>query len=214
MLPKIQPALSDYYSDNAEPLKTRLFNTIWQNYQTKQTSTNNNAYSPKILDTGTAQPESFNFYSEHCCYLTIADCIHELIQLDWPEEDNPNSVILKKIQDIFPATRIKYDLILGWDSFNYINPKILPHLHNHLLDFCHKDTIIHGFLLTSENYPSKPGSFKIISADKIQHSVSTRQEKQHTPLTPIAINRYFPGFKYARSVLMRSGLQEFILTRK
>ena len=215
MLPKIQPALSDYYSDNAEPLSTRIFESIWNGLSNTNHSTENDIkYKPKILDLGRAQPDSFNFYSEHNCYLTIADCIQPFINLSWPAGENPNGVLMEKIAKTISAPEKKYDLILAWDSLNYINPKVLPFVHNHLLNFCTNKTIIHGFVFTSETYPTESGDFKIIDSDKIQHSVANNEVIRHSPLTPHAINKAMPSFKYARSVLMRSGLQEFMLIRK
>lgn len=211
MLPQVQPALSDYYSDNAEPLTTRIFDSIWDVFNQPNSSC---AGKPKILDLGQAQPDSFNFYSEQAGYLTIADCINPLTNLQWPDENSPNQILAENLEKIIPTTNTQYDLILGWDSFNFIHPKILPYVHNHLLNFCTNKTLIHGFLFTSENQPKHPSTFKILGSDKIQHSVTTDEVLQHTPLTPLAINKYMPNFKYARSVLMRSGLQEFVLTRK
>ncbi len=211
MLPQLQPALSEYYSDNAEPLKTRIFESIWETFNQSNTT---RTEKPKILDLGEAQPDSFNFYSGQAGYLTIADCIKPLSKLQWPEVENPNPILTKQIEEIIPPSKTQYDLILGWDSFNFIPSKILPFIHNHLLGFCTKKTLIHGFLFTSENRPVQPSSFKILDSDKMQHSVANDQVLQHTPLTPLAINKYMPNFKYARSVLMRSGLQEFVLTRK
>jgi len=206
MLPKIQPALSDFYSDNAAPLTARIFSSIWKNFESKS--------KPRILDLGEAQPDSFNFYSEHACYLTISDCIQQLINLRWPKGDNPNQELTEKIEASIPFSNTRYDLILVWDSFNYIDPKILPFLHNHLLNFCTNKTIIHGFSYTSEYYPKETGIFKILDSDKIQHQVTSADIIRHSPLTPHAINKVMPNFKYARSVLMRSGLQEFMLTTK
>jgi len=206
MLPKIQPALSDYYSDNAEPLTTRIFSSIWDTFE--------NVAKPRILDLGEAQADSFNFYSEHSCYLTIVDCIQTLIDLNWPDTESPNAFVTQQIEKIIPYSNKQYDLILGWDSFNYISPKILPFVHNHLLKFCTKKTIIHGFIFTSENHPTKTGVFKILKANEIKHTVRSNDIVRHTPLTPYTINKAMPNFKYARSVLMRSGLQEFMLTTK
>lgn len=211
MLPKIQPALSDYYSGNAEPLATRIFKSIWDGFSPEKSGSN---FIPKTLDLGKAQPDSFDFYSEHNCYLTIADCIAALVNLSWPEADNPNITVMKNIEAILDIPTKEYDLILVWDSFNYIHPKILPFIHNHLLNFCTKKTIIHGFSFTSESYPKEPGIFKILETNKIQHAVTTDKVIQHLPLTPLAINKVMPNFKYTRSVLMRSGLQEFMLMRK
>lgn len=211
MLPQLQPALSEYYADNAEPLKTRIFDSIWCTFNQSNTV---HVSKPKILDFGKAQPDSFNFYSEQAGYLTIADCIQPLSKLHWPDEDNPDQVLAKQIEELIPPTNTKYDLILSWDSFNFIQPKILPFIHNHLLGLCTNKTMIHGFLFTSENRPKQPSIFKILDSGRIKHAVSNDEIKQHTPLTPLAINKYMPNFKYARSVLMRSGLQEFVLTRK
>ncbi|VAW91228.1 hypothetical protein MNBD_GAMMA23-1427 [hydrothermal vent metagenome] len=211
MLPQLQPALSEYYSDNAEPLKTRIFDSIWEAFNQPNATC---VSKPKVLDLGEAQPDSFNFYSEQAGYLTIADCIKPLSELEWPEEENPNQFLTKQIEEIIPLTNIQYDLILGWDSFNFIQSKILPYVHNHLLSFCTNKTMIHGFLFTSENRPTYPSVFKILDSGRIKHAVSNDQVRQHTPLTPLAINKYMPNFKYARSVLMRSGLQEFVLTHK
>ncbi len=211
MLPQLQPALSEYYSDNAEPLKTRIFDSIWQTFNQLNAA---RVAKPKVLDLGEAQPDSFNFYSEQAGYLTIADCIQPLSELAWPEEENPNQTLVKNIKEIIPPALTQYDLILSWDSFNFIHPKILPYVHNHLLNFCTNKTIIHGFLFTSENRPIHPSVFKILDSGRIKHAVSNDEIRQHTPLTPLAINKYLPNFQYARSVLMRSGLQEFMLTRK
>jgi len=219
MLPKIQPALSEYYTDNAEPLSSLLFESIWDKFSGSDIQLKNNVrpITPKILDLGSAQPESFNFYSQHDCYITIADCIQELIALTWPKTDKPNSDLSDKIQEIIntalPRADIKYDVILLWDSLNYIQPKILPFIHNYLLKFTSTKTIVHGFLLTSESCPKQNGIFKILSAKQIHHSLVTTEIVQHSPLTPITINKVMPNFKYSRAVLMRSGLQEFMLTR-
>jgi len=206
MLPQLQPALSEYYSDNAEPLTTRIFDSIWKVFNQQNGTLIAKA---KVLDLGTAQADSFNFYSDNAGYLTIVDCIYDLEKLTWP-----NEYLEEAINKIIPFNNTQYDLILIWDSFNFINPKVLPYLHNHLLQFCTKKTLIHGFLFTSENRPLHPSAFKILDLDKIQHIVKSKKMLQHTPLTPLAINKYMPNFKYARSVLMRSGLQEFVLTRK
>ncbi len=211
MFPQLQPALSDYYSDNAEPLKTRIFDSIWETFHQQDTTC---ARKPEILDLGSAQPDSFNFYSQHAGYLTIADCIDSLTNLTWPDEDSPNQSLHAALEKIIPNTGKQYDLVLCWDSFNFINPKILPFIHDHLLQFCSNKTLIHGFLFTSENRPIHPAVFKILDACQIQHAVTTNKTIRHTPLTPLAINKYMPNFRYARSVLMRSGLQEFVLTRK
>ena len=213
MLPKIQPALSDYYSDNAAPLSTRIFESIWDKLLPSEI-TNEKKTTPKILDLGQAQPDSFNFYSEHDCFLTIADCIQSLVDLSWPQGDAPNLESAKKIKEILSIASSQYDIILVWDSFNYIQPEILPFVHNHLLKLCTPKTVIHGFLFTSENQPKESGRFKILSSGKIHHCVSTNEIVQHIPLTPIMLNKAMPGFKYSRSVLMRNGLQEFMLTRK
>ncbi len=215
MLPKIQTALSDYYMDNAAPLSTRIFNSIWESFTLDQSNKNNiKKTAPRILDLGQAQADSFNFYSEHDCFLTIADCIQSLIRLSWPDCDEARFIVEKKIEQILSITTLQYDVILTWDSFNYIQPKILPLLNNYLLKLCSKKTIIHGFLFTSENRPKVAGTFKILGANKIHHCVSTDEVVRHSPLTPIMLNKTMPGFEYARSVLMRSGLQEFMLSRK
>jgi len=216
MLPRLQPALSEYYSDKAEPLTTRIFNSIWNTFNPQSSP---RANKPKVLDLGKAQPESFNFYSEQATYLTIADCIPALTTLKWPDEKLHHKIlsekiVTKNIEKIIPSQNTQYDLILIWDSFNFIHPKILPYVHNQLLKVCTSKTLIYGFLFTSENRPKYSSTFKILNSDKIQHSVTTDKIVRHTPLTPLAINTYMPNFKYARSVLMRSGLQEFVLTRR
>ncbi len=211
MLPQVQPALSEYYSDNAEPLKTRIFDSIWEAFNHPDAK---HSKKPAVLDLGEARPDSFNFYSEQAGYLTIADCIQPLSELKWLNEENPDQILAKQIKEIIPSINKQYDLILSWDSFNFIQPEILPYIHNHLLTFCTKKTLIHGFLFTSENRPKYPSIFKILDAGRIKHAVTNDEVLQHTPLTPLAINKHMLNFKYARSVLMRSGLQEFVLTRK
>jgi len=218
MLPKVQTALSDCHSDNAVPLKTLIFESIWQSFaDAKKNNTSNHVASPRILDLGVAQSESFRFYSEHNCYLTIADCLEFLTSLTLTEArltEKTSSALFSKIERFLNLPDVKYDLILCWDSLNYIQPEILAPLSLYLSNFCNNNTLIHGFLLTSESYPKERGQFKIISTNNIEYKVNLNEISQHSPLTPYSINKGMPEFNYSRSVLMRNGLQEFMLNRK
>ncbi len=204
-------ALTRVDADKELEFSTRLFSGLWKEHYSQSGSD----YSLRILDLGGVQSSSIDFFSLYSCYITIADAIESLAKFDPDIEDELDEQALEQaVKTRIQFEQQPYDLILGWDCFSHLPARIFPFVHAHLLQACHKNTYIHGFLYTSEKRYSQPGKFYILAEDKMACYENLSPPLRTRPMNSLMLMNKMPGFALQRSVLMRNGMQEFILRRE
>jgi len=197
-------ALSKIDAESALTFQPLLFEKIWTNLDVSN--------PVRILDFGAVQPVSMDFYSnsEVPCFITITDCLETLIGLQKNDEDE--TVKLKNIIDeLFPDDVEPYDVILLWECFNYLDPAVFPLLNQKIKQLSHKKSLLYGYLHTSKYTTNYTCEFKINSESSF--SCSEKLDKSIKPevINALKLKKYMPDFEISRSVLIRNGLQEFIM---
>ncbi len=166
----------------------------------------------RIFDLGRVQSSSIDFFSGYPCYLTLVDAIESLARIR-DEDDLDEAGLKQHIETLIPLQSRPYDLILIWDSLNYLCSRVFPLVHQRLLQLCHRHSQVHGFLYTSQLQYDRPWRFHILTEDRMACQANPGCEVRTAPMNSLAMMNRMPGFRMQRSVLMRNGMQEFMLRR-
>lgn len=107
------------------------------------------------------------------------------------------------------------DLMLLWDLPNYVTADELPGLAGTARRWLRPGGLLHMLLASSQRrVASRPGHFEILpgwSGIVVQQDEPLREAPRFTPWQ---VEQAFQGFEIERSVLLRSGMQEYLLRLK
>jgi hypothetical protein len=201
-------ALSNINAERALTFQPLLFSKYWNALDKSK--------SIRILDFGAMQPTSIDFYSnsEVPCFITLTDCINSLSKLRIDEESSSIDVAKSINKLIQPDESQPYDFIMFWESLNYIHPDIFSLLHDQIKQVSHANTLLYGYLYTSNNAVGFPCNFKMQSESSFTCEDNAGLTENLKLINSFHLKKYFYDFEVSRSVLIRNGLQEFLMKRK
>lgn len=173
--------------------------------------------SPRVavLDLASATGSNIEFFTRFSCALHIADAVDALASLR--AETDPETGRLQtahlgaEIARHLPeAGGGAFDLILAWDLLNYLEAPVFPAFAARLADLMQRGSRLHAFLWSQPRMPSAPSRFRILDAGRMAFAADggTRECPRHTQRD---LERHLPALSVQRSVLLRSGLQEYVL---
>lgn len=108
------------------------------------------------------------------------------------------------------ADDTRFDIILGWDLFNYLDLDAATEMVSRLSRFSRRGAIVFLLVSTQKVIPSEPCRYMVADSKHLiwePTCVDTQPCPRHTPL---AITKMMVGFEVLRSFLLRNGLQEYL----
>lgn len=161
-----------------------------------------------ILDLGPALAVNLRFYSTVADRVRIAHLLRgeDLRGLD----DDEHRLFHSLLGRIATADNETFDLILGWDIFNYLGvdqPSILGH---HLAAVAERGALIHVMTTTTDTMPAKPTRFEIAGPGRLVYRPSTGDRVTAPNPPPAEVERWLDPFRITRSVILRHGVREFL----
>ncbi|RKZ99259.1 MAG: hypothetical protein DRQ47_11330 [Gammaproteobacteria bacterium] len=161
----------------------------------------------QILDLGSASPENLDFFSIFNCRLQIADALPALQLLDDLSSDEQAN----KLDELIPKQADKsYDIILFWDLLNYIEPETIRSIINHLSDSIEPGTVLYALNASRGTIPDQPGRHRVIDAGQLLYEPANSNYMPSPCHAQRVLEKYMPGFKVEKSLLLKNGLQEFL----
>ncbi|GBE09977.1 hypothetical protein BMS3Bbin12_02104 [bacterium BMS3Bbin12] len=167
-----------------------------------------------ILDLGPAIGGNIEFFGRFPCALHIADAVGALAGLR-PEIDPETGAVRTapleaEIRRQLPgAGGDTFDVILGWDLLNYLDGPVFSAFAAQLRPLLRHGTRLHAFLWSQPRMPVFPARFRILDAAHMGFEASDRT-RECPRYTQRDLERRLPGLHVQRSVLLRSGLQEYV----
>lgn len=179
-----------------------------------------------ILDLGPAVGENIEFFSQYAGKIYIEDLraaiASQILAAAQPKElvepadpyaleaaDNDGHA---NITDHLSAyhENTHFDLIFAWDLFNYLEREPLQQLMLYLRKFCKPGTLVFTLISTHVKIPEYPRLFRIIDNERLSYGISAAAERNHARYRELNLLRVMPGFKVAKSFLLRNGIQEYL----
>ncbi len=167
----------------------------------------------EILNPLPANQGLIDSFSNFCCKLYLPGCMQELYEMTSGRYDTAtklNRAFAKKI-GIYKKQKAALNLVFLWDLPNYLDKQVMKGLIEYLLHHSHKNIKLHFYIYTREQMPSSPGVYSIMPEGKIWLDNSGDATVKSPLYFQEALQSLLHPFKVKRSMMLSSGLQEYIL---
>lgn len=168
----------------------------------------------RVLDLGPAIGRNVQFLSPFISKLYIADLYGTI----WKQAGRSgiDGVKLDRIlaRDLPPASANPIDLILAWDLLNYLDRDQVATLGRYLGPLCRRDTQILVLLSTLPSIPELPGRYLMLDPETLRCENASQRERRSPGYKEPDLEKLMPAFEVETSFLLRSGIQEYVLTTR
>lgn len=165
-----------------------------------------------VLDLGPPLADNIAFLSALSCRVRIAD-LHRSLCAESIEDRQAEAMdaTLGRLLPIAPDER--FDAMLAWDVFDYMRPDQVSSLMARLTAACRPEALVLVLASTRRQIPAAPLRYRILDRENMAAD---------GPLEPLRpgpchgqpdLRRMMPGFSVRHSVLLRSGVQEYLFVR-
>src|SRR5947209_8373269 len=109
---------------------------------------------------------------------------------------------------------VSFDVVIAWDTWNYLTKKELGHFLRHLALFCQPGTVIFSLISILKQIPAQPIRFRIVDDQNLAYEVRTTAQRPAPRFAPADLNDLLRGFRVDRSFLLRHGIQEYLFVKE
>jgi hypothetical protein len=166
-----------------------------------------------ILDLGPARSANLELMSRFRCRLFIEDA-HELISSFTGDSVADNAALLNWLEQWTADTDYaSIDVVLAWDIFNYLDARLCKTFVDHVTPLLKPGAHFYLLIYSQKVMPALPMQFKALSADKMECKPLTRATRPSPRFNQTDIKKHLQEFSVSKSVLLRNGMQEYLLKR-
>jgi len=168
----------------------------------------------QVLDLGAPSESNVAFFSRSPCKFYLEDLYRSFIAPRTgrkPSSDEDDDVASAIAAALSFESSARFDLVLGWDLFSYIERSAIELLIAHIARSCHTGTLLFLTLPTGAMIPSVPAQISMTQRGRLRYrSVSDGQSISNPRLSPTALESMMPGFRLLHSFLLGEEMQEFL----
>ena len=167
----------------------------------------------EILNLLPANQGLIDSFSSFHCRLYLPGCLQELCQMTSGRYNTLaklNRAFTNKI-GIYKKHKAALNLIFLWDLPNYLDKQVMEGLIEYLLQHAHENVKLHFYIHTREYMPASPRVYSIMPESKIWLENSGDATVKSPLYFQEALQTLFDPFKVKRSIMLSSGLREYIL---
>lgn len=117
-----------------------------------------------------------------------------------------------RVLDFPPGLR--FDAIIAWDLFNYLQRASLGALISHLHAFSRSGTVLFAMIATRKTIPARPSPCRIAAQNRISCEAGAAGVTDAPRYSTAALERMMGGFRLQRSFLLSHGVQEYVYRRQ
>lgn len=162
----------------------------------------------RILDLGPAVGANVEFLSQLGCKLHIGDLYASRSSATDGEE-----LGVEFFEQLFPPDT-RFDVVLAWDLFNYLQRKEMARLGAILRRNCRPGALVFALMSIQKQIPAQPYRFRMLEGGELVYERRTGLERPGPRYAPSEIASALKGFRVDRSFLLRHGIQEYLFTRE
>ncbi|HSX85008.1 MAG TPA: hypothetical protein VLE50_06350 [Cellvibrio sp.] len=160
--------------------------------------------APTILDLGQKTRQNFDFLYSITQHI-YAENLHQELQL---QEKAGGEVHFKAHMLNFPA-ELRFDIILLWDTLNFLSPDIIEKLFDRLRPWLHENTVIHAIVYSGKEIPANPQQFFMRTPAALDVCPSGKKVATD-PLTSSRLLKLMKTFRLEETFVFRPGMQRGI----
>ena len=165
----------------------------------------------RILDLGSAQGATVDFFSAYSCRIRIVD-FHGTVterQEAQDERDPLDQTLLSGLS----ADAGPFDVILAWDLLNYLDRAQFARVMARLSHLSRAGTNLLAFMYTQGDIPAHPPVYRILDGKTLSCGPGHPDLRPGPGYSPAEVEQLFQGFGGLRAFLLRHGPMEYLLSR-
>lgn len=168
----------------------------------------------RVLDLGPATGRNVQFLSTFISKLFIAD-LSRTISSQTGRSGLDKAKLDRILERDLPATSDSpIDLVFAWDLLNYLDREQVTTLGRHLARVCGRDSLIFMLISNKPEVPEIPGRFLMLDPETLRYENLSKRTRSNPGYKEPDLERLMPAFEVETSFLMRSGIQEYVLTTR
>jgi len=110
---------------------------------------------------------------------------------------------------VYPA-EVRFDLILAWDLFDYLEPEHIDALCERLSPHLARDCLLFCLVSNQAEIPAEPRRYRILTEGRLAYEPRGPARIPGPQHSAMALKARLPDFSLERSFLLRNGMQEYL----
>lgn len=164
-----------------------------------------------VLDLGPPRSDTLAFFAKIRCRLHVEDLFQNPDPYSGHAQRNPWQGEVSE-QLLSCRGQTSFDLIIGWDYFNYLDISAISRLMTSIRECCQPGTLLFFLMSTFENVPSQPSRFTLLGENTLRYEPTTLSVSRGPRYTPRDLEKAMPGFRILNLYLLQNGLQEYLFS--
>ena len=163
---------------------------------------------------GSSQPETDSIFRGLTC--DVESCnLFDRLKDEQPQKNESDSAFINRLRklcrDTIPVPKENgFDLILCWDGLNYLPTEVLSFITRYIVNFVNPTTLFHMYFHVHSVMPQIPGKFKS-DQESVQVFYPNDKTTESPAYTQSDIAKMMPRYTVVRSMLLKSGMQEYLM---
>jgi hypothetical protein len=164
-----------------------------------------------ILEPGSITLGILSLLESRRCRLLVADAALEMSDLSERTADTKS--LFQQLETLFPdAGSEKIDTVLCWDLLNYFTLPLFKAFTDRLAAIMAPGGILHAYIYASQNtMPQYPQRYSVMEDYRVARLKQQPRQRQTPRYSYGDLDKHANGFRVVRSMLLRNGIQEYLL---
>ena len=167
----------------------------------------------EILDILPASQGVIDSFSSYHCKLYLPGCLKELCEMTSDKYDTTDKLhrAFSRKFGFHENRSASLSVMFLWDLPNYLDKPVMRGLIEYLSQHVHERVKLHLYIHTKQHIPASPRTYSILPEGKVWLENNGDATVNRPLYFQEALQTLLYPFKVKRSMLLSSGLQEYIL---
>jgi len=170
----------------------------------------------RVLDLGAPTNSTVAFFSGSSCTYYVEDLYRFFIEPRKRREHGggEDDDVAGAVADALGyEDSTRFDLVLGWDLFSYMDRGAIEILMSRVARSCRAGTLLFLAASTGAMIPSEPARITINQRGRLEYRSAVDIQNISNPrFSPTALESMMPGFRLLHSFLLGDEMQEFLFS--
>ena len=168
----------------------------------------------RIMDLGPAIGANIEFLSQYASKIRVLDAYETLSDAGFfARGEGPcDEEAVGRMLSV--PDREEFDIVFGWDLFNYLTLDELKPLIQYVKRRCVAGTLFFAMVSTQKEMPSLPTTFRIRDQESLLYCLGSAETRSCPRFAPRDMTILMSGFGVHSSYMLRNGMQEYVFVHR
>ncbi|MBT3048280.1 MAG: hypothetical protein G8D61_05235 [gamma proteobacterium symbiont of Ctena orbiculata] len=164
-----------------------------------------------ILEPGPVSPGILALLQGKRCRLLVADAAVALSELSGKSSES--EALLQQVGPLInDSCNEKIDTVLCWDLLNYLSLPLIEAFTARLAALMSPAGMVHAYIHSAHtSMPRHPQRYSVLGEDRVACRSQDPSERKTPRYSYGDLDKHATGLQVARSMLLRNGIQEYLL---